>query len=287
MTVSNRIQSQEKSPERGAHRKRLERESSPEPIFDDSPTGKAERAVQAEEEFWMGSLVKSKEIDSIVKDLTSSARISIHREDEKSVNIRSTQFSLKSLPGAIYAESDDDSVISRSTFSEETVDSTLETLPLTLPTAAEEVELFSALFHILDDAFSELEVRMHESFEALSIRDMFLRLPVFHAPRVFFGVRSDHSGYWKGRIYLNGRYSQISKLLSEDFERGVMYGVRIGGIDDLDGYGDATLFMAQDRQVYYTSSAGWFEEDKEGYYQFQVHGGFDLRQFGMTKVLSL
>jgi len=291
--VSNRIQCQEKSPERKTHQERLERElqsASPEPILGYSPVGKTEHTAQVEEEFGMGSLDKSGENESprsIIKDLASPVLFSSQHEDEKSVKVRSTQFSLKSLPGAVYADSDVGSVISRSTFSEETVDSTSEALPLILPSATEEVELFHALFHILDDAFSELEVRMHESFESLSIQDMFLRLPVFRASTVFFGLRPDHLSYWKGYIYLNGRYSEISKLLSYDFEGGMMYGVEFGGVDDLDGYGGATLFMAQDRQVYYTSSAGWFEEDKEGYNQFQVHGGFDLQQFSMTKVLSL
>ena len=67
----------------------------------------------------------------------------------------------------------------------------------------------------------------------------------------------------------------------------MIYGVEICGVDDLDGYGGATFFMAQNRRVYYTSSAGWFEEDDEGYNQFQVHGGFEIQQFGMTKVLKL
>lgn len=66
-----------------------------------------------------------------------------------------------------------------------------------------------------------------------------------------------------------------------------MYGIEIGVVDDLDGYGDGTLFMAQNRQVYCTSEAGRFEEDKEGYYQFEIYGGFDLQQCGMTKVLKL
>jgi hypothetical protein len=66
-----------------------------------------------------------------------------------------------------------------------------------------------------------------------------------------------------------------------------MYGVKIGGVHDLDDYGGATLFMAQDRKVYYSSSEGWFEEDEEGYYQFQVHGGFDIEQVSRSKVLSL
>jgi hypothetical protein len=201
------------------------------------------------------------------------------------VEIKPTQFSLKSLPGAVCADSDVESVVSRSTLSEETVDSIPETLPLILPSATEEAQIFHALFNILDDAFSELEVKMHENFEPVSAQDMFLRLPVFRASTMFFGLRPDHSGLWKGHIYLNGRYTQISKLLY-DFD-GEMYGVQIGEIDDLDGYGGATLFMAQDRQVYYTSSAGWFEEDNEGYYRFQVHGGFDLRQLSMTKVLEL
>jgi hypothetical protein len=47
----------------------------------------------------------------------------------------------------------------------------------------------------LDDAFSELEVRMCESFEFLSIQDMVLRLPEYLASTVFFGLRPDRSGY--------------------------------------------------------------------------------------------
>ena len=278
--VSNRIQSQEKSPQWETHQKRLERElrSTPlEPILCDSPIEKVEHTAQTEEEFCMGSSDKSRENKpslSIVKDLVSSAPATSHHEDGK---VKSTQFSLKSLPGAVYADSDVESVSTRSTFSEDSVDSIPKKLSLILPSAAEQTELFHSLFHILDDAFSELEIKMHESFESLSIQDMFLRLPVFHASTVFFGLRPDHLGFWKGYIYLNGRYSEICKLLSYDFEGGVMYGVEIGKVEDLDGYGGATLFMAQNRQVYYTSSAGWFEEDNEGYYQFQVHGGFDLQ----------
>ena len=59
MIVSDRILSQEKSPERETHQKRLE--TSPEPIICDSPTGKTEHSSQTEEKFWMGSSEKSRQ----------------------------------------------------------------------------------------------------------------------------------------------------------------------------------------------------------------------------------
>jgi len=75
--------------------------------------------------------------------------------------------------------------------------------------------------------------------------------------------------------------------LDNDFENGFIYGVRIGGISDIDGYSDAIVFMGQDRKVYYTSAEGWFEEDDEGFSEYQVHGGFDIRQLSMTTTLDI
>jgi hypothetical protein len=75
--------------------------------------------------------------------------------------------------------------------------------------------------------------------------------------------------------------------LDNDFENGFIYGVRIGGISDIDGYGDAMVFMGQDRKVYYTSEGGWFEEADEGFYEYLVHGGFDIQQFCRTTILDI
>jgi hypothetical protein len=147
-------------------------------------------------------------------------------------------------------------------------------------------KIFQGVYQVLDVAFSELERRMHESPDPLGIQDMILKLPVFNSSPVFFG-RQPKGSFWEGFIHLNGRFSEIAKLFSQEFENGMMYGIEIGGLDDYDGYGDALLFMGQNRLIYYTSSAGWFEEDQDGFMQYTVHGGFDLREINMSKVLRL
>lgn len=86
---------------------------------------------------------------------------------------------------------------------------------------------------------------------------------------------------------MNGRYTTLAKLRKKNFENGFIYGVEIGVIHGVDGYGHAMVFMWQDRKVHYTSSARWFEKDAEGYDEFQVHGGFDMRQFHMSAVLNI
>jgi hypothetical protein len=179
-----------------------------------------------------------------------------------------------------------ESVTSRSTFSEESLPAIVAP-PIVLPCNIDEAGFFDNLFHVLDDPFSDFEAKWHESFELLPSHEMVLRLPSFHAAQVLYGLRPDYSGCWTGFIHLHGRYSSLSKLLDNDSENGFIYGVRIGGISDIDGYGDAILFLGQDRKVYYTSEEGWFEDDDEEYYEYQVHGGVEMRQFGMTTILDI
>ena len=186
----------------------------------------------------------------------------------------------------MYTDCDIGSVSSRSTYSDDEVSQIRRQARVVIPTDAEQKEIFQDVHEVLDEAFSELERRMHESFDPLGIQDMILKLPVFYSSPVFFGKRPKDS-YWEGFIHLNGRFSEIAKLFSREFENGMIYGIEIGGLDDYDGYCDALLFMGQNRLIYCTSSAGWFEEDQDGFMQYRVRGGFDLREINMSKVLRL
>jgi len=61
--------------------------------------------------------------------------------------------------------------------------------------------------------------------------------------------------------------------------------VEIGEVEDVDGYGGVTSFMGQGRKVYYTSTSGWSEEDDDGIFEYKVHGGFELRDFNVSKII--
>ena len=61
--------------------------------------------------------------------------------------------------------------------------------------------------------------------------------------------------------------------------------MEIGEVEDVDGYGGVTLFMGQDRKVYYTSTSGWFEEDDDRIFDYKVHGGFELRDFNVSTII--
>jgi len=282
MTVSERIQFEKNSPQHQAHQQRIDEElrsPSPVPII---PEFRGHDAKLVEDEFWGVTAKETRHDDAIYhSNDENSPSPSLSHQQETTHPIPTP---LSWLPGAVYEDSDIESVVSRSTFSEEPVPDTAD--PLVFPYTIE-AQLFRSLFNELDDAFQELERRSNESNGPLPIREMFLKLPVFHAPRVFFGLRPDHTSCWKGYIYLNGRYSVLSKLLKGNFSDGFIYGVEIGAIEDASGYGDATLFMGQDRRIYYTSSNGWSDEDDEGYDEYQVHGGFDVREFSTGRVLAL
>ena len=86
---------------------------------------------------------------------------------------------------------------------------------------------------------------------------------------------------------MNGRYTTLAKLRKKNFENGFIYGVEIGVIHAVDGYGHATVFMGQDRKVYYTSSAGWLRRTPKVVMSFRFNGGFDTRQFHMSAVLNI
>jgi hypothetical protein len=300
LTVSDRIQSEKKSPHHDFHEQRIERElqtPSPEPIIhapsandkdetssQDASSVRDDLDTSTQDAFW-GASTKENSTD-LLNNNEPALPASTSSEIQKPDSSEPFSYPSHSLPGAVYQESDIESVTSRSTFSEESLPAIVAP-PIVLPCNVDEVGLFDSLFHVLDDAFSDFEARWRESFEPLPSQKMVLRLPSFHASQVFYGLRPDYSGCWTGFIHLNGRYSSLSKLLDVDFEDGFIYGVEVGGIRKLDGYGDAIVFMEQDRKVYYTSREGWFEEDDEGFYGYEVHGGFEMRQFRMSAILDL
>jgi len=291
ITVSNRIQSQKSSPHHKVHQTRIElelRSPSPRPTSRDIGGNGADEAKSDEDAFWMGRSQKRLHDEPKLRSHNNKPFPSISHHRHASDPSHPVPVALSWLPGAVYQDSDDlDSVTSRSTFSEESVPSTTADRPLILPHTVDEESLFQSLFRELDEAFQEFEGRIDQRNGPLPVEDMVLKLPVFHAPRVMYGLRPDQTSCWKGFVYLNGRHSILSKLLKSSFENRFIYGVEIGGVEDVSGYGDAVLFMGQDRKVYYTSSNGWFEEDKDGFYEYQVHGGFELRECSMSRMLEL
>jgi hypothetical protein len=302
MTVSHRIQAEKKSPLHDFHEQRIERElqpPSPEPTSrsseaNDEVSTSDVRASAAHDELDTsfqdalcgGSSMKSEDSTELVNNNETALPASINSEIRNWDSSTPIPYSSHYLPGAVYQDSDTESVTSRSTFSEESLPDIVAP-PIVLPCNIDEAKFFDNVFHVLDDAWSDFEAKCNESFERLPSQEMVLRLPVFDAAQVLYGLRPDYSGCWKGFIYLNGRYSSLSKLLDNDFENGFIYGVEIGGIRDVDGYGGVIVFMGQDRKVYYASEEGWFEEDDEGFYEYLVHGGFDIRQFRMTTILDI
>ena len=258
MTMSDRVQALETSTHRISHQDKLDRElrsPSPQPIFPQASMNTPDENTPHED--------------------TESTQIPSDHRPFKSI-----------LPGAVYTDCDVGSVSSRSTCSEDSVSEPRCQTRFTMPTDAEQKKIFEGVYEILDNAFSELERRMHESVDPLGIQDMFLKLPVYYSSPVLFGKKRDGS-YWDGFIHLTGRFSEIEKLFSPEFENGMTYGIEIGGLDNYDGYGDALLFMGQNRLIYCTSSASWYEADQDGFMQYRVHGGFDLREIYIEKVLNL
>ena len=287
MTVSHRIQAEKKSPLHDFHEQRIERElqpPSPEPTIRTS-IANDELDTSSQDTFSLRSSIKE-DSTTLLNNNELELPASTNSETQKPDSSKPFPYSSHYLPGAVYQDSDTESVTSRSTFSEESLPDIVAP-PIVLPCNIDEAALFDNVFHVLDDAWSDFEAKCNESFEPLPSQEMVLRLPSFHAAQVLYGLRPDYSGCWKGFIHLNGRYSSLEKLLDNDFKNGFIYGVRIGGIRDVDGYGGAIVFTGQDRKVYYTSEEGWFEEDDEGFYEFLVHGGFDIRQFRMTTILDI
>ena len=287
MTLSDRVQALENSSNRLSHNEKLDtelRSPSPEPIFPQASTNNLDNNAPQDD-----AELRSPSPEPVLpQPSTNKPDNNAPQDDAEPIGIPAAQFPLKSrLPGAVYAESDIGSVESRSTYSEEeSVPQTRRKSRTVMPTDDEQRDIFEGVYEVLDEAFSELETRMNESSEPLGIQDMILKLPVYYSSPLFFGKQPNHS-LWEGFIYLNGRFSEIAKLFSREFENGMIYGIEIGGIDNYDGYGDALLFMGQNRLIYLTSSAGLYEEDKDGFMQYRVRGGFDLREMGMSKVLDM
>ena len=85
---------------------------------------------------------------------------------------------------------------------------------------------------------------------------------------------------------MTGKYTEVHKLRSPSFENGIGFGVDIGSIKDFESMGGAILFMAVDRQMYYTDREGWFDQDRFGRYCFSVYGPYDFRSLCRDNVLD-
>ena len=103
---------------------------------------------------------------------------------------------------------------------------------------------------------------------------------------VIFGRRPYRQGFWEGRLELTGEYTEVKKLRAPSFENGIGFGVEIGSIKDFESMGGAILFMAVDRQMYYTDRDGWFDQDEFGRYCYRVLGPYDFRSLCRDKVLD-
>ena len=273
-SVSDRIQAERKSPNHDLHEERLEQElrsQSPEPHYHDVNQGD-ELTVSDQDEFWMHKS-ESSIPDAANVPQSDFVEQALHLANETKGPKCTTE----------YEGSDHESVIGRSTFTEET-SSTADATTLTLPSNVDHTAVFNYVFDVLDDAFSAFESNGKETSGSRPVDEMVLDLPEFDAPNLLFGLRPDRSSCWKGMLWLDGRYTALCKLRKRGFEGGFIYGAEIGEVEDVDGYGGVTLFMGQDRKIYYTSTSGWFEEDHDGIFEYKVHGGFELRDFNMGKV---
>jgi hypothetical protein len=167
MTVSHRIQAEKKSPLHDFHEQRIERKlqpPSPEPTIRTS-IANDELDTSSQDTFSLGSSMKedsTKLLNNNELDLPAST----NSETQKPDSSKPFPYSSHYLPGAVYQDSDTESFTSRSTFSEESVPATADSLSLVLPWI-DEVALFNNVFHVLDDAFSQLEAKCHESFQPL------------------------------------------------------------------------------------------------------------------------
>jgi hypothetical protein len=233
MTVSHRIQVEKKSPLHDFHEQRIERElqpPSPDPTIRTSIPND-ELDISGQDTFSLGSSMKEDSTKLLNNELDLPA--STNSETQKPDSSKAFPYSSHYLPGAVYQDSDTESFTSRSTFSEESLPAIVAP-PIVLPYNIDEAGFFDNIFHVLDNAWSNFEAKCNESSEPLPSQEMVLRLPSFHAAQVLYGLRPDYSGCWRGFIHLHGRYSSLQKLLDNDFENGFIYGVRIGGISDID-----------------------------------------------------
>jgi len=167
MTVSERIQAEKKFLHHDFHEQRIERElqtPSPEP---------SSCVSNANDEFDSSNKDGSSMKEDSTKFLTNKELVLLASTDNETQKPdTSKSFSFHSLPGAVYQDSDIESVTSRSTFSKESASNIGDTPPLVLPSNVDEAALFNNLFHIHDDAFSKFEARLHQNFGSLQIEEM-------------------------------------------------------------------------------------------------------------------
>ena len=184
---------------------------------------------------------------------------------------------------------DSESTCSYSVLSDDTIESPPQPR-LTRFTHDEEVLFFNNIYTILDASFSEWEERVnYQSGQPLTlekVEDATLSLPHIRESSVTFGRRPYRQGFWEGRLELTGEYTEVKKLRSPSFENSIGFGVEIGSIQDFESTGGAILFMAVDRQMYYTDRFGWFDQDEFGRYCYRVLGPYDFRSLCRDKVLD-
>ena len=246
------------------------------------------------DEFWMGSAGRTSKINE--------PTLLHHYPADKPCFAANYRFDIRNdnmetkvtNPLDHYTTTTDSDVDSASTGSYSVLsDDTIESPPqprLTRFTRDEEVIFFNHIYNILDASFSEWEERVnYRSGQPLTlekVEDATLSLPHIHESPVIFGRRPDRQGFWEGRLELTGEYTEIKKLRSPSFENGIGFGVEIGSIKDFESMGGAILFMAVDRQMYYTDRSGWFDQDEFGRYCYNVIGPYDFRSICKDKVLD-
>jgi hypothetical protein len=247
------------------------------------------------DEFWIGSTGRTLKINEPPTPTPLPRRqLILPANDSFCVGNDTVQTKLTNSLGHTTTATTDTDDDSASTCSYSVLsDDTIESPPpprLTRFTHDEEVMFFNHIYSILDASFSEWEERVnYQSGQPLTlekIEDATLSLPHIREPCVTFGRRPHRQGFWEGRLELTGKYSEIKKLRSPTFENGIGFGVEIGSIPDFESMGGAILFMAIDRQMYYTDQFGWFELDEFGRYCFSVFGPYDFRSLCRDKVLD-
>ena len=246
------------------------------------------------DKFWMGSTGRTSKIDEPMTPtpllrqqavLATTYRFDIERS---SMETKVTNPPVHPITANV-SDIDSTSTCSYSVLSDDTIESPPQPR-LTRFTHDEEVIFFNHIYSILDASFSEWEERVnYQSGQPLTlekVEDATLSLPHIRESSVTFGRRPYRQGFWEGRLELMGEYTEVRKLGSPSFENGIGFGVEIGSIQDFESMGGAILFMAVDRQMYYTDRFGWFDQDEFGRYCYRVLGPYDFRSLCRDKVLD-
>lgn len=245
------------------------------------------------DKFWMGSAGRTSKINEPTTP-TPLPRLLAKFTANYRFGIRNDNMKMKVTDPLVPSTTSDSDVDSASTDSYSVLsDDTVESPPqprLTRFTHDEEVIFFNHIYSILDASFSEWEERVNyrsgQSLTLEKIEDATLSLPHIEESPVIFGRRPYRQGFWEGRLELTGEYTEVKKLHAPSFENGIGFGVEIGSIQDFESMGGAILFMAVDRQMYYTDRFGWFDQDEFGRYCYRVLGPYDFRSLCRDKVLD-